>query len=76
MRKSLIGLFILSAAACTTPVENAREIPGKFVYLKDHRTDLCFVYRQYGDSSQGMLSNVPCTEKVEALIVNGAEQGR
>ena len=84
MKRVLFVLLIMFAAMCfiscsVNPWEMDDEYAVKFVqktkYIKDHRTNLCFVIigaRKTGttDSSGIGYSHVPCTEKVEMLLVN------
>lgn len=61
--KYFILLLALAACEIETPSTKADSI----VYVKDSRTDLCFVITHtYGGYSQ--FNNVPCTPEVERLI--------
>lgn len=75
MRQVVITLGI-ALSACTSPSEQARDISRELVYFKDSRTEQCFAYwtPNGGDSRASVMAGVPCSEKVEALLVNSAER--
>lgn len=50
-----------------TDLINSREL----YYVKDYRTDLCFAAHKFGWQN-GLLTNVPCTPKVEDHLINRA----
>ena len=50
-----------------TDLINSREM----YYVKDYRTDLCFAAHKFGWQN-GLLTNVPCTPKVEDHLINRA----
>jgi hypothetical protein len=70
MKKLLIVCLLLVGCDkfTSTPLEDAQTIR----YVKDKRTGLCFAYNYVSGSAQGgggeVLTHVPCTPEVEALI--------
>lgn len=60
--KWLISLGFL-LMGCMTSQERIQ----KFTYMKDSRTNLCFVAYCLGQE-YGTMSNVPCTDEVEKAI--------
>ncbi len=72
--KLLLIVLSLMAASCSgmfpSQEESARKMHARFTYLQDPATDLCYAYIQQGDSAFGMLTNVPCNEKVLQRLVN------
>jgi hypothetical protein len=46
--------------------------PSRLIYIKDERTDLCYAVRN-SDLEGGLsFTHVPCSHRVEALIVQDA----
>ena len=74
--KTMKLFFLLCLVACSQqerdnffPSLNKRA--GQITYVKDSRTNLCFVYNEVTNSNLGsydIFTNVPCTPEVEELI--------
>ena len=84
MKKVLIGILIfLSFTGCKreqTPEEEvkqrinkkqefAREILSKILYIKDHRTGLCFAYMWDGSMNGGPALTVVPEDKIPAYLL-------
>lgn len=72
MIKTLLMVFILGifCSSCITrevQVERAETIVQNPIYVKDVRTNLCFVVSRTTHGYE-VLSNVPCTPEVLSLI--------
>lgn len=75
----LLKLTIISLVlVCCTESSRADMFPSdaqkaqRLIYVKDNRTNLCFVRSYVMNSSMGsydIYANVPCTPEVERLLV-------
>lgn len=66
----LVLFFIVFSLYGCMSADRANFKTMNMTYFKDYKTDLCFV--TIADVSN-TLTNVECTEKVEALIINSKQ---
>jgi hypothetical protein len=67
MRYAVLFLVVL-VCGCDERVSNQRKT-FDLTYTKDYRTGLCFAVLGLG-YNHGVVTNVPCSPEVEALIAN------
>ena len=73
LKVAIISLLLLGCSEQTRKemFPSATESAQHIRYVKDKRTNLCFVYNYVTNSSMGsydVYTNVPCTPEVEKLL--------